>query len=106
LKFEPATYDVQMIVDQARQHAPALEVDDPGPLACELHHFAIVPDGGESAVPDRDSACGGIGTIERRKQSTMQIRCRGRLGHECTFGDRLWGRVAAAPSRRGGSAPR
>jgi hypothetical protein len=80
---------MQVTVDQARQHTPALEVDDPGPLAGELHHVMVVPDRREFAVRDRDGGGGRIGTIECREQAAMEddVRSMDRCIHEDVSGN-------------------
>ena len=40
VEVEPAADDVEMVVDQPRQDAPALEVDDLGLRTCQRHHLA------------------------------------------------------------------
>ena len=78
VEVEPAANDVQVIVDQAGQHAPALEVDNPGPLAGERHHLMVAADRGEFAVRDRDRSGGRIGAVECREQAAMEdkVGCR------------------------------
>ena len=72
IEVEAAADDVEMIVDQPRQHAAALEVDDLRRRAGELHHLAVVTDGGEDAVLDRHRAGGRIAAVERREQAAVQ----------------------------------
>ena len=78
VEVEPAANDVQVIVDQAGQHAPALEVDNLGLLAGELHHIIVAAHRGEFAVRDRDRSGGRIGAVECREQAAMEdkVGCR------------------------------
>jgi hypothetical protein len=56
-----------MVVDQAGQHAPTLEVDNFGSLASEFHHIIVVAHRGEFAVRDRDGSGGRVGAVECRE---------------------------------------
>ena len=69
VEVEPAADDVEVVVDQARQHAPALEVDDLGRRTGQRHDLLVVADGEEAAVPDRDRARGRVRAVERREQA-------------------------------------
>ena len=64
IEVEPAADDVQVVVNQAGQDPSALEVDDPGPLAGELHHVIVAADRGEFAVRDRGGSGGRIGAVK------------------------------------------
>jgi hypothetical protein len=72
VEVEPATDDVEMIVDQSRKHALAFEVDHLCRRPRELHDLLIVSDGGEHAVLDRHRAGGGIAPVERREQAAVK----------------------------------
>ena len=72
VEIEPAANDVQVVVDQARQDALALQVDNPGVFAGERHHLMIMPDRGELAVSDCNGARRRIGEVERGEKPSMQ----------------------------------
>ena len=56
VEVQAAADDVQVIVDQAGQRAPALEIDDLGRGAGERHDVFVVADRAEDAVLDCDRA--------------------------------------------------
>ena len=95
VEVETASDDVQMVVDQARQHPSSFQVDDPCRGTGELHHVVVMADRCEHAVFDGDRARGRIGTVERCKQPTMQddVWSSG-IGHE--FFSTILGRGFAA----------
>ncbi|GLH79566.1 hypothetical protein SSBR45G_44750 [Bradyrhizobium sp. SSBR45G] len=70
-----------MIVDQAGQHAPALEVDQVRPRTGELHHVLLMADGGEHTILDRNRIRLRIAAVERREQAAMQDQI-GMIAHE------------------------
>jgi hypothetical protein len=103
IEVEPAANDVQVIVDEARQHAPALEVDDPGLLAGALHDLIVAADRAELPVGDRDRGGAWIGAVECREQAAMKDEI-GVCGHGSLpcYADAGWpnAAVAAAPPCR------
>ena len=88
VEVEPAADDVEMVVDQPRQDAPALEVDDLGLRTCQRHHLFVGADGEEAAVANRDGGRGRLRARERREQAAMQDQISGRcwFGHVCASG--------------------
>ncbi len=72
IEVEAAPDDVEMVVDQARQGTPALEVDDLRRRAGELHHLLVVTDGGEDAFLYCHRAGGRIAAIERGEKAAVQ----------------------------------
>ena len=72
-----------MVVDEARQDTPALEIDDLGLRACQRHHLVVGTDREEAAIADRDGRGGGLRPRERREEAAMQDQIGGRcrLGH-------------------------
>ena len=97
-----------MVVDQARQHAPPVEVDDLGLRAGQRHHLAVGADGQEAAVRDRDGGGGRLRAVERREEAVMEDQVGGMLiGHvrspvrsRCVVHRRRDGRAAAEHVRR------
>ena len=58
VEVEATANDVEMVVDEARQDAPALEVDDLGLRTCQRHHLAVGADNEEAAVANGDGGGG------------------------------------------------
>src|SRR5207302_9086485 len=83
VEVETAANDVEMIVDQPGQDAPALEIDNLGLRTCQRYHLFVGTDREEAAVPDRDGRGGRPRPRERREKPTMQDQIGGRcwLGH-------------------------
>ena len=72
VEVQAAANDVQVIVDQPRQHQPALEIDD---LCLWPHHgrdFVVLAYSSEFAILNGDGGSRGIGAVQRRKQASMQ----------------------------------
>src|SRR5258708_28303713 len=78
---------MEMIVDQAGQHAAAFQVDDLGRWIRKWHDFAVLPHGKELAILDGDGAGGGLRAIERRDESAMQDQVCSWCSHRCDSGD-------------------
>ncbi len=77
VEVEPAADDVQVVVDQAGQHAAALEVDDPRVAARPAARCPRSwPTRSEAAVLDGDRTRGRIAAIQRGEPSVMQDQIR------------------------------
>jgi hypothetical protein len=71
IEVEPAADDVQVIVDESRQHAPAVQVYNLGLWSGQRHHGRIAADRYELAVRDRDGVGGRIGPVERGEEPAV-----------------------------------
>ena len=72
VEVEPAADDVQVIVDQARQHAPPAEVDLRAVGAGLRQHLPLVTDRREAALGDRDRGHLGQSGIKSREASVEE----------------------------------
>ena len=72
VEVQAAADDVQMVVDQARQHAPAPQVDDAGARAGQGHDVVVVADMREAPARDGDGAGAGPGRVERGEAPAVQ----------------------------------
>src|SRR5207237_6505814 len=89
VEVEPATNDVEMVVDEARQDAPALEVDDLGLRTCQRHHLAVGADSEEPAFANRDGGSGRLCARERGEEAAMEDQISARFGLVHVFSSRL-----------------
>ena len=85
VEVEPAADDVQVVVDQAGQHATALQVDDPCRGAGERHHVFVAPDRGEDAVRDRDGAGRRVRAIERGEAAVPKNQVSTHVRTSCLY---------------------
>jgi hypothetical protein len=97
IEVEPAADDVQVIVDQAGQHPPALEIDNLGLLAGKFHHVIVAAHCGEFTVRDRHRSGGRIGAVECGEQAAMKDKIGCRIGavHEHAPVDKETTRLAS-----------
>jgi hypothetical protein len=72
VEVEPATDDVEVIVDQSRQCAAALQVNAARVRAGKRHDFGICSHNRELAVFDRHRTGRRIGAVEGREETSMQ----------------------------------
>jgi hypothetical protein len=74
VEVESAADDVEMIVDQPRQDATTLEVDDLGLRTCQRHHLFVGANREKATVSDRHGGRGRLRARKRREQAAMQDR--------------------------------
>ncbi len=77
---QAAANHVAVVVDQARQRAAALEIDDLRRAARERHHVRVVADRDEAAVLDCDGGRDGVRAVEGREPSVVKDQIRLGLG--------------------------
>jgi hypothetical protein len=72
VEVEAAADDVQMIIDQTRQRAPPLKVDDRGLHSGQPHHVFVTADGKKFAIFDSNSVGRRPQPVEGHKQAARQ----------------------------------
>jgi hypothetical protein len=72
VEVEPATNNVQVIVDEAREDAARTQVNDPRRRTGQRHHVPVATDSGEHTVSDRNRASSRVCAIERGDESIPQ----------------------------------
>src|SRR6185295_11893608 len=66
IEVKPAPDDVKMIVDQSRQNASSLEVDNFGGFVGSRHNVFVVANSDEFPILNGQRRCRGVGTIKGR----------------------------------------
>ena len=97
IEVQPTAHDVGVVVVEAGQHAPPLEIDDLRLRPGERHDLAVLADRQKRAVLDRNGRGRRVRTIERGDQPAMEDQVGSGGGHPAFSSDAAAARALWRP---------